>query len=140
MSDDWSHEEADDPLYADQRNFYKVEKWSRDGQRGKMKILCRHTAILLNERLSEAVALQQVHNAGYCHMSRCADAEIMLVSEKGCRSLKEPKPFQVSALSRNTKSVRNAMTELLALSVSVAVLGGIWAFIALGPLGGGDHV
>ena len=28
------------------------------------------------------------------------------------------------------------MTELLALSVSVAVLGGIWAFIALGPLGG----
>jgi hypothetical protein len=32
------------------------------------------------------------------------------------------------------------MTELLALSVSVAVLGGIWAFIALGPLGGGDHV
>ena len=33
MPDDWSHEEADDPLYADQRNFYKVEKWSRDGQR-----------------------------------------------------------------------------------------------------------
>ena len=28
----------------------------------------------------------------------------------------------------------NAMSELLALSVSVAVLGGIWAFIALGPL------
>jgi Protein of unknown function (DUF1097) len=28
------------------------------------------------------------------------------------------------------------MTELLALSLSVAVLGGIWAFIALGPLGG----
>ena len=28
------------------------------------------------------------------------------------------------------------MTELLALTVSVAVLGGIWAFIALGPLGG----
>ena len=31
--DDWSHEETDDPLYADRRNFYKVEKWSRDGQR-----------------------------------------------------------------------------------------------------------
>jgi hypothetical protein len=28
------------------------------------------------------------------------------------------------------------MTELLALSISVAILGGIWAFIALGPLGG----
>jgi hypothetical protein len=32
-ADDWSHEETDDPLYADRRDFYKVEKWSRDGQR-----------------------------------------------------------------------------------------------------------
>jgi hypothetical protein len=32
-SNDWPHEEADDPSYADRRNFYKVEKWSRDGQR-----------------------------------------------------------------------------------------------------------
>ena len=24
-------EETDDPLYADRRNFYKVEKWTRDG-------------------------------------------------------------------------------------------------------------
>jgi hypothetical protein len=31
--DDWFHEESDDPLRADGRNFYKVEKWSRDGQR-----------------------------------------------------------------------------------------------------------
>ena len=30
---DWSHEETNDPLHADRRNFYKVEKWSRDGQR-----------------------------------------------------------------------------------------------------------
>jgi len=30
MSD---HEETDDPGFADRRNFYKVEKWSRDGQR-----------------------------------------------------------------------------------------------------------
>ncbi len=28
------------------------------------------------------------------------------------------------------------MSELVALSLSVAILGGIWAFIALGPLGG----
>jgi hypothetical protein len=28
---DWSDEETDDPLYANRRNFYKVEKWSRDG-------------------------------------------------------------------------------------------------------------
>jgi hypothetical protein len=27
------HEETDSPTYADDRNFYKVEKWSRDGQR-----------------------------------------------------------------------------------------------------------
>jgi hypothetical protein len=31
MSD--SDEETDDPTHADRRNFYKVEKWSRDGQR-----------------------------------------------------------------------------------------------------------
>jgi hypothetical protein len=30
---DWSDEETDEPLLADYRNFYKVEKWSRDGQR-----------------------------------------------------------------------------------------------------------
>ena len=28
-----SDEETDDPLYADRRNFYKVEKCSRDGKR-----------------------------------------------------------------------------------------------------------
>jgi hypothetical protein len=27
-SDGWSHEETDDPLHADRRNFYKVKKWS----------------------------------------------------------------------------------------------------------------
>jgi hypothetical protein len=32
-NDDCSHEETDDPLNADRRNFYNVEKWSRDGQR-----------------------------------------------------------------------------------------------------------
>jgi hypothetical protein len=31
-SDDWSHEETDDPGFADRRSFYKVEKWSSDGQ------------------------------------------------------------------------------------------------------------
>ena len=30
---DRSDEETDDPLYADDRNFYKVEAWSRDGMR-----------------------------------------------------------------------------------------------------------
>ena len=27
------YEETNDPRYADRRNFYKVEKWSRDGRR-----------------------------------------------------------------------------------------------------------
>ena len=31
MADDWLSEETDDPLYADDRNFYKVEKWTADG-------------------------------------------------------------------------------------------------------------
>jgi hypothetical protein len=30
-ADNWFHEETDDPLHADRRNFYKVEKWSRMG-------------------------------------------------------------------------------------------------------------
>jgi hypothetical protein len=29
--DDWSNEETDNPLIADERNFYKVEKWTWDG-------------------------------------------------------------------------------------------------------------
>jgi hypothetical protein len=29
----WSDEETDEPLVSDHRNYYKVEKWSRDGQR-----------------------------------------------------------------------------------------------------------
>jgi hypothetical protein len=27
---DWSEEQTDNPLYADDRNFYKVEKWTKD--------------------------------------------------------------------------------------------------------------
>jgi hypothetical protein len=32
MPDNWSHEETDDPLYADRRDFYKAEKWSREAR------------------------------------------------------------------------------------------------------------
>jgi hypothetical protein len=31
MSGDSSDEETDNPLHADDRNFYKLEKWTRDG-------------------------------------------------------------------------------------------------------------
>ena len=34
----WSDEETDDPVYADRRNFYKVEKWSRDGLRVELML------------------------------------------------------------------------------------------------------
>ena len=30
MSDRWSNEDTIDPLYADNRNFYKVEMWTDD--------------------------------------------------------------------------------------------------------------
>ena len=29
---DWSDEETDDPVYADRRNFFKIELWTPDGQ------------------------------------------------------------------------------------------------------------
>jgi hypothetical protein len=38
MTNTWSTEETDDPLYADRRNFYKVEKWSRDGLRVELML------------------------------------------------------------------------------------------------------
>ena len=31
MDNNWSDEETDNPRYADDRNFYKLEKWTRDG-------------------------------------------------------------------------------------------------------------
>ncbi len=31
LNNDWSDEETDNPNLADDRNFYKVEKWTKDG-------------------------------------------------------------------------------------------------------------
>jgi hypothetical protein len=42
MTDDWSDEETEDPLVADVRNFYKVEKWTRDNT--KVDSLLRQSA------------------------------------------------------------------------------------------------
>jgi hypothetical protein len=33
---DWSDEETNEPLIADHRNFYKVEKWTKDGRVERM--------------------------------------------------------------------------------------------------------
>jgi hypothetical protein len=30
---DWSDEETKNPFYADDRNFYKLEKWTKDGMK-----------------------------------------------------------------------------------------------------------
>ena len=44
---DWSDEETDNPFYADDRNFYKLEKWTRDGT----KIgICRQRSGPISER------------------------------------------------------------------------------------------
>ena len=34
MPVDWSAEETDDPLHADRRHFYKVEKWINEAGPG----------------------------------------------------------------------------------------------------------
>jgi hypothetical protein len=31
VMNDWSEEETDNPLLANDRNYYKVEKWTKDG-------------------------------------------------------------------------------------------------------------
>jgi hypothetical protein len=31
MSDDWSDEETDNPLRANERNFHKVDEWTKGG-------------------------------------------------------------------------------------------------------------
>ena len=31
MKHDWSDEQTDNPRYADDRDFYKLEKWTKDG-------------------------------------------------------------------------------------------------------------
>ena len=38
MPDSIFHEETHDPVYADQRNFYKVERWSRDWMRVELML------------------------------------------------------------------------------------------------------
>ena len=35
---DWSDEETDDPVYVDRRNFYKIEKWTKDSPQPKLRL------------------------------------------------------------------------------------------------------
>jgi hypothetical protein len=48
----WSDEETDDPLYAERRNFCKVEKWSKDGMR-VVKLLFAGTSLDKARRIFE---------------------------------------------------------------------------------------
>jgi hypothetical protein len=76
--------------------------------------------------LIEATAPHQIHKAGTARISRmrlCANH--VSVSKRGVLRKASHLQHQIYG---------DTMTELLALSVSVAILGGIWAFIALGPL------
>ena len=77
MPDDWSHEETD--LYADRRNFYEVEKWSRDGQRIE-EWYCDPSR-RMNFRSYRAAAKSQ----GWALriISRCTSEEVMLVFGEG---------------------------------------------------------
>ena len=84
---------------------------------------------------SETVSSQQINTIGHCDDFTMHQSGNHVKLRKGALPKNTATSF-LNARSRNVKFMGNAMTELLALSVSVAVLGGIWAFIALGPLGG----
>jgi hypothetical protein len=61
----------------------------------------------------------------------------MLIQSGGALAkIKEPKSFRVSAPSRNTKSMRERHDGITRAISECRGTGGIWAFIALGPLGG----
>ena len=49
---DWSDEETEEPLIADHRNFYKVEKWSGDGERVEELLFAGITSLRLGAALS----------------------------------------------------------------------------------------
>ena len=54
MTDDWASEETDDPACADRRNFYKVEKWSKDGMR-VVELLFAGTSLDKARRIFERI-------------------------------------------------------------------------------------
>lgn len=60
---DWSDEETDDPTHADRRNFYKVEQWSRDGQRVLALVSLIDSVV---EQLSQVFMLRVFHVGTIC--------------------------------------------------------------------------
>ena len=55
MNDDWSDEETDNPLYADDRYFYKVEKWTKDGSKVDRMLYAGNNLDKAREVFTEAI-------------------------------------------------------------------------------------
>jgi hypothetical protein len=51
----WSDEETDEPLLADHRNFYKVEKWTKDGARVERMLYAGSNLDKVREVFSAAI-------------------------------------------------------------------------------------
>jgi hypothetical protein len=53
--DDWSEETTENPLYADDRNFYKVEKWTKDGTQVDRMLYAGNNLEKAREIFAEAI-------------------------------------------------------------------------------------
>jgi hypothetical protein len=51
----WSDETTDDPLLADDRNYYKVEKWTKDGGRVERMLYAGSNLDKAREIFTEAI-------------------------------------------------------------------------------------
>ena len=61
LTNDWCHEETDDPLYAERRNFYKVEKWSWGVKGADMKIIVAASLLSISLCCCSAYNERSVH-------------------------------------------------------------------------------
>jgi hypothetical protein len=64
MPNDRSDEQSDNPLYADDRNFYKVEAWPRDGQQVDHLLYAGNNLRRAQEIFAKAVAHQPASQQG----------------------------------------------------------------------------
>ena len=74
---DRSDEDTDDPHYADRRNFYKVEKWSRDGLRVELMLYAGSSldkARRIFERATKRPRIRLTHPAAHAGAGRVATA------------------------------------------------------------------
>jgi hypothetical protein len=62
LNGNWSEEETDDLRYADERNFYKVERWSRDTQRIEAMLYAGSNLDKAQDVFAKAVSIGADHN------------------------------------------------------------------------------